>query len=64
MGLAIESPSLDYPITLSYCKIRDFSVQTFMQVIQNTLNSNQDFAIDDRLKVELTHVEVPQGRGK
>ena len=34
-----------------------------MIMIQGTLNSNQDFRIDKELKIELTHVVVPEGSG-
>ena len=63
MGLSIQSPSLDYAITMPYCRLRDFKTANFLDIIQNALNSNEDFAIDGRLKVELTHVEIPEGRG-
>ena len=63
MGLSIQSPSLDYPITLPYTRLRDFKTADLFSVIERTLNSNEDFAIDGRLKIELTHVEIPQGRG-
>ena len=63
MGLSIQSPSLDYPITLPYTRLRDFKTADLFKAIENTLNSNQDFAIDGRLKVELTHVAIPEGRG-
>ena len=63
MGLSIQSPSLDYPISLPYTRLRDFKTADLFSIIENTLNSNEDFAIDGRLKIELTHVEIPQGRG-
>ena len=63
MGLSIQSPSLDYPISLPYTRLRDFQTADLFKAIENTLNSNQDFAIDSRLKIELTHIEIPQGRG-
>ena len=63
MGLSIQTPSLDYPITLPYTRLRDFQAADLFRVIENTLNSNEDFAIDGRLKIQLTHVEIPEGRG-
>ena len=63
IGLSMQSPSLDYPITMPYTRLRDFKAANLLDVIQRTLNSNEDFAIDGRLKLELTHVEIPEGRG-
>ena len=63
MGLSIHSSSLDYPIPLAYTRLRDFKIADLFAAIERTLNSNEDFAIDGRLKIELTHVEVPEGRG-
>lgn len=61
MGLSIQSPSLDYVINMPYCRIRDFKASSFLEIVQKVLNSNEDFAIDGRLKVELRHVEIPEG---
>ena len=63
IGLAFTSPSLDYPITLPYTKFRDWNAEQVFRAIQGTLNSNQDFRIDKELKIELTHVVVPEGSG-
>ena len=63
IGLSIQSPSLDYPITLPYTRLQSFKTENLFHAIQRTLNSNEDFAIDGRLRIELTHVEIPQGRG-
>ena len=63
IGLAFTSPSLDYPITLSYTKFRDWNAEQVFNSIQGKLNSNQDFRIDKELKIELTHVVVPEGSG-
>ena len=63
VGLTLQSPSLAYPISMPYTRLRDFKAADIMAAIQKTINSNEDFAIDGRLKIELTHVEIPQGRG-
>ena len=63
IGLAFTSPSLDYPITLPYTKFRHWNAEQVFRAIQGTLNSNQDFRIDKELKIELTHVVVPEGSG-
>ena len=63
IGLALTSPSLDYPITLPYTRLGDWNAEQVFRAIQGTLNSNQDFRIDKELKIELTHVVVPEGSG-
>ena len=62
--LSLISPSLDFPITLPYTKIRDWNVAQVFTFLQKKLNSNEDFRIDNNLKIELTHVVVPTGEGK
>ena len=64
IGLALTSPSLDYPITLPYTKFGDWRADQVFTAIQGTINSNQDFRIDTQLKVEITHVVTFEGRGK
>ena len=63
IGFSIQAPSLDYPITMPFTRLRNFNAAHMFNSIQRTLNSNQDFCIDDRLKIDLTHVEIPEGRG-
>ena len=63
IGLTIKSPSLDYPIVLPYTRLHAFKGSDILMAIEPVLNSNEDFAIDSRLSIELAHVEIPEGRG-
>ena len=63
VGLTLTTPSLDYPIVLPYIRLENFSGSDILAKIERSLNSNEDFRIDNRLTINLDHVEVPEGRG-
>ena len=63
VGFSLQSPSLDYPISLPLTRLRNFDANTMFTAIKKTLNSNEDFRIDGRLRVDMAHVEVPEGMG-
>ena len=63
VGLTLTTPSLDYPIVLPYVRLENFSGSDILTQIERSLNSNEDFCIDNRLTINLDHVEIPEGRG-
>ena len=59
--LAVQSPSLDYPIVIPFLKIQELTANRFMSEIGRVLQSNEDFTIDSELIIELTPVDMPSG---
>ena len=63
IGLSLQSPSLDYPVSLPQTRKEDLTPAKIFQHIESVLNSNDDFRIDQELKMNVTHVRIPEGRG-
>ena len=63
-GVTLSSPQLNYPITLPYTKKQDLRTITIFDALESTLNSNEDFKIDQNLKVDVNHIQIPVGRGR
>ena len=57
IGLTLTSPSLDYPVSIPYKRRGNLSASDILDKIESILNSNEDFRIDNRLKID-----VMQGR--
>ena len=63
VGLTIESQSLDFPIPLNYVQVSDLTSAMLFNTIENKLNSNENFQIDNKLKIQVDHVRMPVGSG-
>ncbi len=61
MRLAIECPSLDYPIIIPFGQIQNLTADTILSEIERVIQSNEDFILDEGLKLEITHVDMPEG---
>ena len=63
IGLTLTSPSLDYPVSIPLKRKSNLSARDVLDHIESILNSNQDFRIDNRLKIDVMHSQIPEGRG-
>ncbi|MEW8544218.1 MAG: hypothetical protein AB2693_11855, partial [Candidatus Thiodiazotropha sp.] len=59
--ITVESPSLDYPISIPFLKIPELTADRFMSELERVLQSNEDFTIDESLVIEVTLVDMPDG---
>ena len=50
IGLSLNSPSLDYPVSIPLKRKSNLSARDILDHIESILNSNQDLRIDNRLK--------------
>ena len=64
VGLVIESDGLDFPIPLNYVKVSDLNSATIFNVIESRLNSNQNFQLDNKMRIQVDHVQLPVGSGR
>ena len=59
IGLSLQSPSLDYPVSLAQTRKEDLTPVKIFEQIESVLNSNEDFCIDPELVMNVTHVRIP-----
>ena len=60
----MQSPSLDYPVVIPFLRLQELTADRFLSEIERVLQSHEDFAIDSGLVLELTHMDMPTGRGR
>ena len=63
IGVTFESPSLDFPIVIPYTTKTNLTSGEVFKVIERSLNSNESFSLDSRLKLAVDHIEMPVGSG-
>ena len=63
MGISLKSPSLDYPVNIPHRRRENLAPATIFNHIEGVLNSNEDFRIDEQLVINVTHIQIPEGRG-
>ena len=59
--VTVQSPSLDYPISIPFLKVNELTADRFMSELERVLQSNEDFLIDSGLIIEVTLVDMPNG---
>ena len=64
IGITLESPTLDFPLVIPYITASNFKSDKIYEILERTLNSNQSFSLDSRLKINIDRVQIPEGRGK
>ena len=63
--LVLTSPSLSYPISLPFMSVENMSVQSILDRIQNVVNSNETFILDDGITLNvITVAATPSFAGK
>jgi len=51
--LVLCSPSLSYPISIPFATASEISVEQILTRIQNVMNSNETFVLDDGIKINV-----------
>ncbi len=64
MRIAIECPTLDYPIVIPFVQVQHITADRVLSEIERVIQSNEDFVLDEELKLEITHVNMPNGGSK
>ena len=54
-----NAPSLNYPIRITFHPACDFNIDLFLSEVDRVLNSNENFDIIDRIKVNILSVSLP-----
>ena len=62
--VVVQSPSLDYPIIIPFLRLQELTADRFMSEIERVQQSNEEFVIDESLIIELSHVDMPDGRAQ
>ena len=63
--LVLNSPSLSYPISLPFMSVESMSVQSILERIQNVVNSNETFILDEGITLNvITVAATPSFAGK
>ena len=59
--IALQSPELDYPISLPFTQLRYLTPERILSEIERVLQSFEEFILDDSLDIDLVHVAMPTG---
>ena len=62
--IVITSPALSYPISIPFSKASDVSVAVLLSRIQNVMNSNEAFVLDDGIKLNVVATANPSMAGR
>jgi hypothetical protein len=60
----MNSPQHDRPIPLPILPRDSLTPERFLAAVENVLQSNDQFTLDDSINVNVIHVEIPQGSGR
>ena len=60
----LRTPQLDTPISLPFLPASHFTPERIYAQIERVVQSNQDFALDDSVVVDIVHVDMPSGSTK
>ena len=47
--VSVQSPSLDYPVVISFLRLQELTADRFLSEIERVLQSHEDFATDSGL---------------
>lgn len=61
--VSIDNPELDFPITLSFMRRRELTVDKILSEIERVLQSYQQFVVDETFIIDIVHVQSPYGKG-
>lgn len=59
--LSVQSPELDFPITLPFRRLSQLTSETFLSEVERVLQSYEEFVLDESLDVDIIHVRLPSG---
>jgi hypothetical protein len=61
--LQISSSTLDYPISLPFIRLDRLTVGHILDQIERTIQSFEEFSLEESLTIHVTTVQLPQGSG-
>ena len=64
IGIEIRHPGLHHrPIFIPFLSQKQLSVEKLLRIIERTLQSNDDFRLDDEVTIIITRIRTPVGSG-
>jgi hypothetical protein len=57
----LHSPQLEKPISLPFMALSHLKTERVLAQIERVIQSNDEFRLNDSVKVNLVHVEMPNG---
>jgi hypothetical protein len=57
----LHSPQLEKPISLPFMALSRLTTERVLAQIERVIQSNHEFRLNDSVKVNLVHVEIPNG---
>ena len=58
---SIQSPEIDYPISIPFQRLKDVSTESFLSEIERVLQSFEEFILNNQFEIDIIHVKDPKG---
>ena len=62
--IILDNDLLDYPIHIPFSEVSEISAVRIMDEIERVIQSYEDFILDSGFKIDVTHVKMPEGKGR